>query len=291
MSLPGQAPLAELSPAERLNFLLTNRIPRRFATQLIGRLSRIRSRAFTSFGIRLWQLFGGDLALHESAQTRFQSLQDCFTRELKPGLRPIARGDDVVTSPCDGIVGASGRVDGTLVYQTKGFPYTLEDLLHDDALVDRFRGGRYVTLRLRSNMYHRFHAPADCTVRRLTYVSGDTWNVNPTALRCIERLYCRNERAILELDLGGAGGSLVLVSVAAILVASMRFSFAESTLGLAYDGPESIECNAPMAKGDELGRFLLGSTIIVFAPPTFRPVPDLRDGAVIRMGQPLLLRR
>lgn len=290
MSLPERSPLTDLSPAERLNFLLTNRIPRRFATQLVGRLSRIESPTFTRLGIRLWQLFGGDLSLHESEQTSFRSLQECFTRSLKPGLRPIAPGDDVITSPCDAIVGACGLAHGTTVYQTKGFPYTLGELLPDDRLVDRFRGGRYVTLRLRSNMYHRFHAPADCRVRRLSYVSGDTWNVNPVALKRVERLFCRNERAILELELARSDELLALVPVAAILVASMRFTFTDEALGLTYAGPETIDCDATVSKGDELGRFLLGSTIVVFAPASFRLGAGLLEGTTIRMGEPLLTR-
>ena len=106
---------------------------------------------------------------------------------------PIAQ---VLTSPCDAIVGACGTVAGTELLQAKGFPYTLHDLLADPALVEAYRGGTYVTLRLTSSMYHRFHAPHDGTVERVTYISGDTWNVNPIALR-------RVERAVLQERAGG----------------------------------------------------------------------------------------
>src|SRR4029077_2154676 len=103
----------------------------------------------------------------------------------------------VVTSPCDAVVGAFGCVQGDQAIQAKGFPYSVRDLLADEQLVERHRGGKFVTLLLRASMYHRFHAPCDGRVRRVNYISGDTWNVNPIALRRVERLFCKNERAIL----------------------------------------------------------------------------------------------
>ncbi len=102
-------------------------------------------------------------------------------------------------------------MSGVEVLQAKGFPYTLPDLLGDDALAERYRDGTFITLRLRSNMYHRFHSPADAQLKQVVYISGDTWNVNPIALRRIEKLFCKNERAIVELDLG-EGRSLLHVA-------------------------------------------------------------------------------
>ncbi len=90
---------------------------------------------------------------------------------------------DILVSPCDAIVGAHGAIAGTALFQAKGFPYTLQDLLPDPALVEAHRNGRYVTLRLKSSMYHRFHAPHDGRIEKVIYVAGDTWNVNPIALR------------------------------------------------------------------------------------------------------------
>ena len=128
-------------------------------------------------------------------------MHDCFTRELKAGARPIDQRPEIMVSPCDAIVGACGAIAGTRLYQAKGFPYTLDDLLCDRDLVETYRNGRYVTLRLTAGMYHRFHAPHDCHVDRVTYVSGDTWNVNPIALKRIERLFCKNERAVIRTTL------------------------------------------------------------------------------------------
>ena len=152
------------------------------------------------FSIRCWRLFS-DLDLSEAKKTEFKSLHDCFTRELRPGLRPADPDPSVVCSPSDGIVGAFGRIADTELFQIKGAPYSLLDLLGDPALVEQHRNGRFLTLRLTSSMYHRFHAPHDLTVEAVTYVSGDTWNVNPIALQRIEKLFCKNERAVLRTRL------------------------------------------------------------------------------------------
>jgi phosphatidylserine decarboxylase len=175
-----------------------------------------------------------------------------------------------------------------LVLQAKGFPYRLIDLLGDPELVAHYANGCYVTLRLTSAMYHRFHAPYDCRVEQVTYVSGDTWNVNPIALRRVERLFCRNERAIIRCRLSPGGALLTLVPVAAVLVASIRLHFLDVLLHLRYRGPNVIRCDCALSKGEEMGWFEHGSTIIVFAPAGFAVVEGVGDGAPVRMGQPLL---
>src|SRR5262245_13234615 len=166
---------------EELSFLLTNRVPRRLLTRLMGRLSPLEVPFLTSTAIGLWEMFS-DLDLSEAKKTRFTSVQDCFIRELKPGARPIAADPTTLVSPCDGIVGACGTIDRGTVVQAKGFPYALDDLLVDPALARIYEGGWYVTLRITPTMYHRFHAPHDLEVDHVTYVSGDTWNVYPIAL-------------------------------------------------------------------------------------------------------------
>src|SRR5205814_2766356 len=124
--------------------------------------------------IAVWRLFA-DVDLGEAAKARFSSLHDCFIRELAEGARPVDPDPALLVSPCDGIVGASGQVRAGELIQAKGFPYTLRDLLGDPELERLYRDGRYVTLRLTSSMYHRFHAPHDCRVEQVTYISGDTW--------------------------------------------------------------------------------------------------------------------
>ena len=278
--------LLKILHQEDINFLLTNRLPRRLATRWMGWFSKIENPLVARASIAIWRQFA-DLDFSDARQQSFKSLHACFTRALKPGARPVDADPQVLTSPCDAIVGACGTVAGTELLQAKGFPYTLHDLLADPAVVEAYRGGTYVTLRLTSSMYHRFHAPHDGTVERVTYISGDTWNVNPIALRRVERLFCKNERAVIRTRL--ARGHLVtLVPVAAILVASIRLHFLDVVMNMNYRGAAAIDCNAAMRKGDELGWFEHGSTIIVFAPPGFQLCGEVREGTPIRMGRALM---
>jgi phosphatidylserine decarboxylase len=272
---------------EDINFLVTNRIPRRLATQVVGWLSRIENPIVAALSIGAWRLFA-DPDLGEAAKPQFSSLRDCFIRELKPGVRPIDPDPTLLTSPCDAIVGASGRVNGDELIQIKDLRYTLHDLLGDPELERLYHDGRYVTLRLTSSMYHRFHAPHDLRVEQVTYFSGDTWNTNPITLRRVEKLFCKNEHAVLRTRLAATGQLVTLVPVASILVASIRLHFLDVLLHLGHRGPNVIPCDAPFRKGQEMGWFELGSTIIVFAPEGLELCAGVGEGTVIRMGQPLL---
>jgi phosphatidylserine decarboxylase len=272
---------------EDINFLLTNRIPRGLLTRLMGRVSRIELPAVCSACIALWRLFS-DLDLSEAKQTQFKSVHECFTRELKDGARPIDPDPRSVVSPCDALVGACGEVQAGSVLQAKGFPYPLMDLLGDAELVRYYQGGQYATLRLTSSMYHRFHAPAECRVEQVNYISGDTWNVNPIALRRVERLFCKNERAVIRCRLQPSGAWLTLVPVAAILVASMRLKFLDVLLHLRYRGPNIIPCDVGLRRGEEMGWFEHGSTIIVFAPRGAALSEGVQQGGRINMGQALM---
>ena len=272
---------------EELNFLLTNRVPRIALTHAMGWFSRIRNPWLARASIAVWRQFT-ELDLSDAQASHFDSLHDCFIRALKPGARPIDADPAVLASPCDAIVGACGDMQGTTVFQAKGFPYRLADLFGDAAAAEPYRDGCYVTLRLRADMYHRFHAPHDGRIEQVTHHSGDTWNVNPIALKRIERLYCRNERATVRLRLDAGGHVLTLVPVAAILVASLRLHAIDERLHLGWRGPQRIDCDAPVAKGQELGWFEHGSTIIVFAPRGFSLCPGIDTGATLRMGQRLM---
>ena len=279
--------ITRLLEQEDINFLLTNRIPRRLATQFVGWFSKIEQPAIRDLSIGLWRSFS-DLDLSEAKKSHFRSMHDCFIRELKDGARPVERDPKVLVSPCDAIIGAFGAVDDTTLYQIKGFPYTLDDLMGDREMVDAHRNARYVTLRLTSSMYHRFHAPHDCRIEQVTYISGDTWNVNPIALRRVERLFCKNERVLLKTTLAATGHPVTLVPVAAVLVASIRLHFLDILLNLDHRGPNVIACDAPFRKGEEMGWFEHGSTIIIFAHHDLLLCDNVKHGATIRMGEPLM---
>jgi phosphatidylserine decarboxylase len=276
---------------EDLNFLLTNRIPRIALTYLMGWVSGLRSPWLTRRLIAVWRIFT-PLDLSEAETQHFERLQDCFTRRLKPDARPFDPSPEVLCSPTDGIVGACGAIAGTAVWQAKGFPYTLPDLLGSEDLAQRVAGGTFVTLRLTSSMYHHFHAPADVQVDQVRYISGDTWNVNPIALARVERLFCKNERAVIDARVRdvatGQDIPMLLVPVAAVLVASLRFTFCDAHLHLRYRGPNLIPCDASLARGADMGWFEHGSTVIVLVPPGFALADGIATGTQVKAGQALL---
>jgi phosphatidylserine decarboxylase len=196
-------------------------------------------------------------------------------------------------SPCDCIVGAHGEIRDGVVYQAKGFPYTLESLLNSSDLISSWEGllekGSYVTLRLKSNMYHRFHAPCDSVVRHITYISGDTWNVNPIALSRVRELFCKNERAVIQME-STRGHPFLMVPVAAILVASIRFHALNILLNLRFKGPNEMPCHVKYRKGDEIGWFEHGSTILMFVPKGYRLADQVAQGVFLKMGSTLFVK-
>ncbi len=300
--------LAKIAVQEDINFLLTNRLPRQLATRLVGRISKIENPIICRASIAAWRMFA-DLDLSDAATQDFRSLHDCFTRALKPGARPADPRPDILVSPCDAIVGACGRIEGERLYQIKGFPYTLTDLLGEEAKTVEFRDGRFVTLRLTSSMYHRFHAPADLSVSEVTYISGDTWNVNPIALKRVQKLFCKNERAVIQCVLEPSSQPILLVPVAAILVASIRLHFCDTEKPLralsraggknlgrvdarsgsaGHGTAHNIPCNGRLVKGQEMGWFEHGSTIILFTPAGFTLTENVREGSRILAGQAIM---
>jgi len=178
---------ARLAEHEGLNFMLTNRIPRRAATRLVGWLSRIEQPLARDALLAGFRFFCAP-DLGEARKRSFTSLRDCFIRELADGARPIDRRDSILSSPCDAIVGACGRIDRGTLMQVKGSAYPLEELLRDPALAAAHEGGLYATLRLTAGMYHRFHAPHDCRLLGVAHIAGDAWNVNPATLSRLARV-------------------------------------------------------------------------------------------------------
>ena len=276
-----------LAANERLNFALTHRLPRRAVSRLMGRVATAENRLVSAPAIAAFRFFCAP-DLSEARKSEFRSLRDCFIRELAPGRRPVDRRPDTLVSPSDGIVVAAGTVASGQMLQVKGSTYALAELLRDAEGAAALEGGSYATLRLTAGMYHRFHAPQDGRLAEVAHVPGDAWNVNPPALARIPRLYCRNERAILRFELSAGGPSVTLVAVAAILVAGIRIHGVSLPGGRAPRAPWRIACDLPRAKGEELGWFEHGSTIVVLAPRGVSLDPGVREGLTTRMGAALM---
>ncbi len=280
--------IATISQHGGLNFTLTNRIPRRLATRFVGWFSRIEQPLVRDLSIGIWRLFC-DLDLREAKKQRFTSLRDCFVRELREGARPLDPDLATIVSPCDGIVGACGTVrDGELL-QVKGSTYPLAELLGDGRLAESYRDGSYVTLRLTAGMYHRFHAPQNCRVNAVTHLWGDVWNVNPPTLARVDKLFCRNERVVIQACLEPGGERLTLVAVAAVLVAGIRLRF----LDLVVDPrrspkPIPVPCAHRFSRGQEMGWFEHGSTIVVLGSKGLTIADTVKPGSTIRLGEALL---
>ncbi len=281
-------PVEKFTNIEAINFFLTNRFPRRLVTRLFGRISRIENRLFVKFSLWVWQRFTTGLNLDEAEATEFTSIQQCFIRRLKPGSRKVNLKAEYLTSPCDAIVGAYGSLEGLQALQIKGAAYSLVSLLNDEALANQYSDGRFLTLRLESTMYHRFHAPMDGRIEGLTYRSGDVWNVNSPALKRVAELFCKNERLIIPYHVSEPEQIVLMVPVAAVLVASIQLHGLDGPLSLAYKGPTTIHLNKQFRKGDEIGYFQHGSTILLFSSGGLEFMPELREGLRIQMGQPLM---
>lgn len=257
-------------------------------THLMGRVSKIHYPWFVKPALSIWNFFG-DLNLHESPTKQFNSIHDCFVRSIRPELRPIDFDPMTWCSPCDGILGEWGIVKNGSLFQAKGFPYQIEELMGPEES-QVWEGGTYATIRITANMYHRFHAPADGRLKRLRYFSGDTWNVNPIALKRVEKLFCKNERVWMKFETDDDQHALAMVAVAAVLVASVRLHELDLVYHLNYKGPESLDCNINYPKGKEMGWFEHGSTIIFFAPPGTQLADGLVMGSQLKMGQALFFK-
>ena len=276
-----------------LNYLATNYLPRRLANRFIAWFSRIEHPLIRDGSLWIWQRFCDDLRLDEAELDQFRSLHDCFIRRLKPDARLINHCLHVLTSPCDAVVGSFGRVHKNSALQAKQSWYRLSDMLMSERESAAYENGWFVTLRLKSSMYHRFHSPMDASIREIRYVSGDTWNVNPETLERKERVFCRNERVIFPLipDLPDSQNhqmQVILVAVAAILVSSVRIHGTTTTVR--DHGDYVIPVNRSYRKGEEMGYFEHGSTIVVLSGNDWSPAPTLEEGRVIRMGQHLMSR-
>ena len=269
--------------AEALNFLITNRLPRRLATRLVGQVSKVEAWPIAPLALLAWKTFC-DVDLSDAAERHFRSLHHGFTRALRPGARLFDDDHGTICSPCDAILGAHGPIEGGRILQVKAMPYALSELAGAEVAA-RMEGGCFATLRLTAGMYHRFHAPADLTIEAVEHIPGDCWNVNPPALKRVAGLYCRNERATIVTRLTD-GSPLVLVPVAAILVAGIRLH----ALGLLRGGGCFAPLDVTVRKGHELGWFEHGSTIVLLAPTGYVFPPVIAEGDRLRAGEPLLRR-
>lgn len=254
----------------RLFVALQYLLPQQLLSRLVGRIARARSgwirRPLTRWFVRAYH---PELADAERADPlAYPSFNAFFTRALRPGARPLASGSDSILSPVDGLISACGYGEQGRILQAKGRDYTLRALLAgNDSLEARFRGGPFMTIYLAPFNYHRVHTPLAGKLVGAWYVPGRLFSVNDSTARIVPGLFTRNERVILEL--AGEHGPFIIVLVGALFVGSMATVWhgdvAPRRSGRVAALPVDPSA-APLARGAELGRFNMGSTVIVLLP-------------------------
>jgi phosphatidylserine decarboxylase len=263
-------------------------LPKRGLTVLMGRGASREGGATTTAVIR-WFIRRYGVDMNEAADadpTHYRTFNEFFTRALKDGVRPLAQADFVC--PVDGAISQFGALEGNRLLQAKGHHYTAQALIGGDAaLAARFDGGHFATLYLSPKDYHRIHMPCSARLTRMVHVPGDLFSVNPVTARGVPGLFARNERVVCVFDT--AFGPFVLALVGATIVGSMATVWhgvvnppRPGTLReWRYDGAP-----VELKQGAEMGRFLLGSTVVMLWPRgPLRFNPAWAPGGTVRMGQ------
>ena len=230
-------------------------------------------------------IFRIDMGQFETPEHGFATFNEFFTRPLRPGVRPIAKGAEEVASPVDGRVSISGPIEAGRLIQAKGKDYTVEELLGGDPAWKEYDGGCFVTIYLSPRDYHRIHTPLACKVIRFAYLPGELWTVSPAGVRGVPRLFSRNERVVSFLDT--AWGEVALVAVGATIVGSVKVVYHPVTTNRPGALPlrETLAKPHALGKGEELGRFELGSTVILLFRPGQVNLEDLLPDQSLVLGQ------
>jgi phosphatidylserine decarboxylase len=268
--------------------LLQHLLPKRALTELAGRIASARGGAFTHALIRGFvRRYRVDMS--QAAQPdidAYESFNDFFTRALREGARPLSSADWIC--PVDGAVSQFGRIERGRIFQAKGHDYGCSELLAGDAaLAAEFEGGAFATLYLSPRDYHRIHMPCAGRLRQMIHVPGSLYSVNPTTARAITGLFARNERLVCIFDT--AHGPLAMVLVGATIVGSIATVWHGTVTPPRPTLPRQWQYDASqiaLEKGAEMGRFLLGSTVVMLWPSGLMSFNEQwAESALVRMGE------
>ncbi|MCP3161933.1 archaetidylserine decarboxylase [Myxococcus qinghaiensis] len=226
-----------------------------------------------------------DMAEAEHPIEHYPTFAQFFTRALKPGLRPIDPDEKAVVSPVDGRVSQVGYSDLGRCLQAKGIEYTVDELLGDAEAAKPFHGGAWTTIYLSPRDYHRIHSPLAGTITGYAYIPGEFWPVNPASVKNKQALFCVNERLVTYLQT--SAGKCAVVKVGATCVSRIKASYEDITTHTGQPGKvHRYQEGYKVEKGGELGRFEMGSTVILlFEPGRVKWDPVMQDEAVLRLGQ------
>lgn len=271
---------------DRFRLLAYQILPVKIISRLVGKFARSSfSRPLIPIYARCFNI---DCRQAEHEISAYNSLRDFFIRRLQPGLRIIDPDPQAIVSPVDGMISNLGLIEADRLIQAKGVYFTVADLLagEPDEWV-KYRGGQFITIYLSPRDYHRIHTPLTGTVKSFTYVPGSLFPVNPFGVKAVKGLFARNERLITYLET--RAGWVAVVKVGATIVGSVRVVYDDSlntniTGGRIRRG--QVNPAVVLAKGEELGRFEFGSTVILlFEPGRIKFREDLEPGRPVQMGE------
>ena len=218
----------------------------------------------------------------------FACFNDFFTRRLRDGTRPISKGAGQIVSPADGTVSQAGAIHHGQLLQAKGHRYSVADLLGDATFAESFSNGSFVTIYLAPHNYHRVHAPCDARLLASTEIPGRLFSVNALTERQIAGLFARNERLVLRLQT--SFGECALVLVGALIVASIEMAWGDGPVSPYRQRRQRMVKDVRFQRGDEIGAFLIGSTVIVLFPEQTVQIDDrVATGATLEMGEPIAM--
>jgi len=266
-------------------------IPQHALSVLMHKLTRCETTWFKNSFIRfITSKYKVDI--NEAAQTDlafFPSFNAFFTRELRLGVRPLAEGDTIITSPVDGAISQIGDINNNQIVQAKGREYSVLELLAgDEKLAKQFEDGQFATIYLSPRDYHRIHMPLAGKLQQMTYIPGKLFSVNPRTARAVPKLFARNERVVTVFET--EQGPMVMVLVGAIFVGSMETvwsgkitpPYGKEIQNWHYEGEQAIS----LEKGEEMGRFNMGSTVVMLLPKQMNKFKsELSAQTPVQMGQ------
>jgi phosphatidylserine decarboxylase len=272
--------------ANRISVELQKIVPQHLLTEFMGWLANIRTPAIKNWMIqRFIRKYHVDmsLALNEDPLT-YPDFNHFFIRHLKPHLRPVAKGEHEIASPCDGMVAQIGEIKKNQLLQAKGFYYSLETLLGDAKLANSFHDGAFATLYLAPKDYHRVHMPYTGTLVKSIYLPGKLFSVNRMTSEIIPQLFTRNERVVSIFDT--AAGRMAVILVGAMIVGNIQTAWMDKPARAKSMNVFTPDKEITLQTGAELGHFTLGSTVIVlFENNKADWASELHAGSVIKFGQ------
>ncbi len=262
-------------------------LPQNYLSWLFGKVASIKwpTRVNQLILKKFCDHYQIDLSELDRSLDTFDSLQSFFTRTLKSDARPIDHSPDTIISPCDGVISQLGKIDHNRLIQVKGFHYTLENLLKDDRDSERFQNGSFCTIYLSPKNYHRVHSPRSGVIKEINYIKGKLFPVNTLSVNNIDQLFVINERVITYLE-DPSFGSCAVIMVGATNVGSISLSFTDlvtNRLGI-QGGKRSFNEGININRGEELGCFQFGSTVVLLFEKDRVCLELLQNGAEIKMG-------